>query len=118
VLPTLPLFSLDFGLAADVFFDQGSERVGNDRASEIRFDFRPALMLMASPKIEVPPFAVIGIEKESDSYVIATWYDIDTDFTTYFLGIGMGLNYHYIQSGIISVIEGPSLLAILHPEST
>lgn len=113
-VPWLPLFALDYGFAADAYFNRDSEKFDSSKASEITLELMPGLVMMLSPQLEVRPFAVIGLDIESDSDGISG--AILEDYTALNFGAGAGLYYHFIQREIISVCTGPKATIILYLE--
>lgn len=116
LVPCLPLLSLDLGFAADVYFEMDTEKEDSLKATETDVELSPAVVLMLSPQMEVRPFVVIGIHKESNPDLIPV--GIDEDRNELYFGLGGGLYYHFIQGEIVSICAGPRLSAVLFLEPT
>lgn len=108
LLPCFHVFTLDLGFAADVDLTMTTERQDASRASEYDLVFTPAAVLMMNPKLELRPFLVLGMHKESDPDGISV-APIAADLRQFSLGLGSGLYYHFIQKEIMELSVGPKL---------
>jgi hypothetical protein len=117
LVPCLSLVSLDLGVGVDVEVWVDSEKEESFEATRTWVELMPALILMVSPRMEVRPFAIFTLSKESDPNNIADW---DADDTRIHCGLGTGLYYHFIQREIISVCTGPKVSAelVLEPSGS
>jgi hypothetical protein len=119
LLPCLHAFTLDLGFAADVYFNMTTARQDANRASAYDLAFTPAVVLMMSPKLELRPFLVLGMHRESDPNGISGGA-IAPDLGQFHMGLGSGLYYHFIQKEILEMSVGPklSLLFLFKPTGT
>lgn len=112
VVPCLAVSSLDIGLGANVWLSLETEKEDSSSASLLDTMLVPSLHLMISPRIEILPFAVIGLSKESDpDGISAVW---GADYSQFYLGGGAGLFYHYYRGEIVSLSIGPRLALFLY----
>ena len=113
LMPCLPLVSLDLGIGVDTDVWVRPKTEGSFEATQIFVELSPALILMVTPQIEVQPFVVVGLYKQSDPDDIATW---DADRSQLHFGLGVGLYYHFVQREIVSLCTGPKLNALMYFE--
>lgn len=114
LVPCLPLVAIDFGVGVDLYASIDTEKQDASTATETDIELRPAVVMKMSPKVELRPYAVIGISNEKDPDGISG--AIANDLSDPYFGAGVGLYYAFIQGEILSLLIGPKLELVFYAE--
>ncbi len=106
--PCCCLMALDIGFGVDALFSTESESYDDDTATVTDLSLYPHVVLRLTPELEINPFVIASIHKESTP-TVEDW------ISQYSFGGGAGLYYHFVQAGIFSLAVGPKLYAIYYP---
>ena len=111
LVPCCVLMGLDVGFGVDALFSTESETWNDDTSTETDLSLYPHAILRLTPELELNPFVIIGIHKETTP-TFEDW------ISQYSFGGGAGLYYHFIQAGSFSLAVGPKARAIYYLEPT
>ena len=114
LVPCLPLVAIDFGIGADVYMGISTEKVDTSKATETVIELMPAVVMRMSPQLELRPYVIIGSLSEKDPDGISG--AINDDLSSFYLGVGAGAYYAFIQRELVSVLIGPKAVLVLYFE--